>query len=44
MTRTGPVLFVIAVVQLVVASANFLYEFVQDEADHPSQYGDNPQA
>jgi hypothetical protein len=34
-------LFVIAVVQLVRASASFIDQFIDDEPDHGSKYGDD---
>jgi len=37
-------LFVIVVMQLVSAAPDFLNEFVQDKADHPSQDGDDKHA
>lgn len=40
----GLLLFVIAIVQLVGAPANFFHEFIQHEADHTSQNGNYPQA
>lgn len=35
----GLVLFVIAVMQLMRAPADLLYEFIDDEPDHSSKYG-----
>ena len=36
MTRTGQVLFVIAVMQLVAPPANLVDQFIQDQPDHTS--------
>ena len=44
MTPMGQVLFVIAVMQLACASANFFDKFIQNEPDHTSQNGNYPQA